>query len=83
MKIEVFGPGCSRCASLAENAKAAADKLGIEYEFSKVSDLSEMVKRGVIVTPALAIDGEVKLSGKVPDEVALTVLFKEALSKQQ
>ncbi|MFH1418445.1 MAG: thioredoxin family protein [Planctomycetota bacterium] len=83
MKIEVFGPGCSRCTSLAANAKAAADKLGIEYELSKVSDLSEMVKRGVIVTPALAIDGEVKLSGQVPDEVALTVLFREALSKNK
>ncbi len=82
MKIEVFGPGCARCESLVANAKAAADKLGIAYELSKVSDLGEMVKRGVIVTPALAIDGEVKLSGKVPDEVALTVLFTEAMSKE-
>ena len=80
MKIEILGPGCVRCQNLAKNADEAAKKLGIEYELCKVTDLNEITKRGVIVTPALTIDGEVKVSGKVADEAELTTILTGALS---
>lgn len=72
MKIEVFGTGCSKCEALAANAKAAADKLGIEYELCKVTDINAIAGRGVIVTPALAIDGTVKVTGRVATEDQIT-----------
>ena len=80
MKIEILGTGCARCETLAANTKAAADKLGIEYELSKVTELNEITKRGVMFTPALVVNGEVKVSGKVPDESELTTILTTALS---
>ena len=76
MKIEVFGPGCARCESLAASVKLAAERLGIDYELCKVTDLAEMAKRGIMVTPALVLDGEVELTGKVPTEDELVELLK-------
>jgi len=70
-KIQILGTGCPKCRKLAENAEAAAKELGIEHEIEKVADINKMMKFGVMVTPALAIDGQVKSSGKVisPDEI--------------
>jgi small redox-active disulfide protein 2 len=70
-KIQILGSGCSRCKQLMENAEAAARGLGIEYELEKVTDIREIVKFGVLSTPALVGDGRVKLAGKVapPEEV--------------
>ena len=65
-KIEVLGSGCPKCNKLAENAKAAADALGIEYEVVKVTKINDIMEYGVMLTPALVVDGVVKLSGKVP-----------------
>ncbi len=65
-KIQVLGTGCSKCRKLADNAEAAAKALGIEYEIEKVTDINDIMKFGVMVTPALAVDGQVKLVGKVP-----------------
>ena len=66
MKIlQVLGTGCPKCKKLAENAEAAAKALGIEYKIEKVTDINEIMKFGVMMTPALAIDGEVKVVGKV------------------
>jgi small redox-active disulfide protein 2 len=81
MKIEVLGPGCPKCRTLAENAKSAADKLGVEYELCKVTDISEIMQRGVVFTPALAIDGQVKSAGKVLGEAELTTILTTAASK--
>jgi small redox-active disulfide protein 2 len=67
-KLEILGTGCPKCKKLAENTEAAAKALGIEYELVKVTDLNEIMKFGVMLTPALAVDGEVKVVGKVPDE---------------
>lgn len=78
MKIEILGTGCKKCETLAANAKAAADKLGLAYELVKVRDLSKIAQFGVLVTPALAIDGEVKFAGKVPSEAELTSLLTTA-----
>lgn len=71
MKFQVMGPGCTKCNQVADNATAAATELGIEFEIVKISDFNEMMKFGVMMTPALAIDGDVKCVGKVPsvDEI--------------
>lgn len=71
-KLQILGTGCPKCKKLAEMTAAAADKLGIEYELVKVTDISQIAGFGVMMTPALAVDGVVKLVGKVPsvDEIA-------------
>lgn len=66
MKIEVLGMGCQKCNDLYENVKRAAAELGIAPEIIKVADLKEIMKYGVMTTPALVIDGVVKVTGKVP-----------------
>ncbi len=70
-KIQILGTGCPKCKKLAENAETAAKKLGIEFEIEKVTDINEIMKFGVMVTPALVVDGDVKVVGKVPstDEI--------------
>lgn len=70
-KIQILGTGCPKCKKLAENAEAAAKELGIEYDIEKVTEINEIMKFGVMVTPALAIDGQVKVTGKVatPEEI--------------
>ena len=65
-KIQILGTGCPKCKKLAENAEAAAKELGMKYQLEKVTDLNEIMKFGVMVTPALAVDGQVKMVGKVP-----------------
>ncbi len=70
-KIQILGTGCPKCKKLAQNAEAAVEALGIEYEIEKVTDINDIMKFGVVMTPALAVDGEVKFVGKVPspDEI--------------
>ena len=70
-KIQILGTGCPKCKKLAENAEAAAKDLGIEYSLEKVTEINEIMKFGVMMTPALAIDGQTKLVGKVasPEEI--------------
>jgi small redox-active disulfide protein 2 len=75
-KVQVLGTGCPKCKKLAENAEAAAKALGIEYSLEKVSDINEIMKFGVMMTPALAVDGVVKVVGKVPDAEAIKDLLK-------
>ena len=65
MKIQVLGTGCPKCKQLAENADAAAKELGVEYELEKVTDINDIMGFGIMMTPGLAVDGEVKMSGKV------------------
>lgn len=66
MKIQILGTGCPKCKKLAENAEAAAKELGLEHDLEKVTDINEIMKFGVMMTPCLAVDGEVKIVGKVP-----------------
>jgi len=66
MKIEVLGTGCPKCQATVRNAEQAIKELGIQAEVVKVEHLSEITARGVMVTPALAIDGEIKCSGRIP-----------------
>ncbi|MFH0910090.1 MAG: thioredoxin family protein [Planctomycetota bacterium] len=66
MKIQILGTGCPKCKKLAENAETAAKELGLEHDLVKVTDINEIMKFGVMMTPGLAVDGEVKVVGKVP-----------------
>jgi small redox-active disulfide protein 2 len=70
-KIQILGPGCPKCKKLAENAETAAKELGIEFGIEKVTNINDIMSFGVMVTPALAVDGQVKVVGKVPppDEI--------------
>lgn len=65
-KIQVLGTGCRKCGLLAETADSAARALGLEYTLEKVTDLNEIASFGVMFTPALVVDGVVKVAGKVP-----------------
>jgi len=71
MKVTVYGPGCKNCVNLADNAKEAIADLELDAEVEKVEDMAEIAKAGVMSTPGLAIDGEVKVKGRVPstDEI--------------
>jgi small redox-active disulfide protein 2 len=70
-RIQVLGTGCPKCEKLAAVAKAAADDLGIDYDLTKVTDITEIMALGVMMTPALVVDGRVKVAGRVPgaDEI--------------
>ncbi len=70
-KIQILGTGCPKCKKLAENAEAAAKELAIEYQLEKITEINEIMKFGVMVTPALVIDGQVKITGKVADVGAI------------
>ncbi len=65
-KLQILGTGCPKCKKLAEQTEAAAKALGIEYELEKVTDINQIMSFGVMMTPALAVNGEVKVAGKVP-----------------
>jgi small redox-active disulfide protein 2 len=75
-KIQIFGGGCAKCGILYQHAEAAAKELGIEYEMEKVSDYARIAEAGVMATPALAVDGVVKLEGRVPAVESLKALLK-------
>jgi small redox-active disulfide protein 2 len=70
-KIQILGTGCPKCKKLAENAQEAMQGIEGEFEIEKVTEINEIMKFGVMMTPALAIDGQVKVTGKVPspDEI--------------
>jgi small redox-active disulfide protein 2 len=65
-KLQILGTGCPKCQKLGELAETAAQELGIEYEIEKVREIDKIMEFGVMMTPALAVDGEVKAAGKVP-----------------
>ena len=66
MKIQILGSGCAKCHALTAVAQQAAHDLGLTYELEKVTDVKRFAEFGVMFTPALAVDGAVKVSGKVP-----------------
>ena len=72
-KLTILGPGCPNCRKLAQNTEEAAKALGIEYEIVKVSDIDAILDSGVMTTPALVVDGELKVMGRVPtpDEIKI------------
>ena len=66
MKIQILGTGCAKCNALMMATEMAAQALGLQYELEKVTDLKQIMAFGVMTTPALVLDGKVKVSGKVP-----------------
>ena len=65
-KIQILGTGCPKCKRLAEQAETAAQELQIDYKLEKVTEINEIMRFGVMMTPALAVDGQVKFAGKAP-----------------
>ena len=76
MKIQILGTGCPKCKKLAENAEAAAKAIGGDYTLEKVTDINQIMGFGVMMTPALVVDGQVKVVGKVPDAEAIKSLLR-------
>ena len=73
--LQILGTGCPKCRELAEATEAAARELGIDFTLEKVTDITDIMKFGVMTTPALAVDGEVKASGKIPSPEELKALI--------
>ena len=65
-KLQILGTGCAKCKMLSDHAEQAAKELGLEYTLEKVTDINDIVAFGVTATPALIVDGEIKVSGRVP-----------------
>jgi small redox-active disulfide protein 2 len=76
MKIQILGTGCPKCRKLAEEAEAAATELGLDFQIEKVTGLNEIMAFGVMMTPALAVDGAVKVAGKVPSREEIKNLLR-------
>lgn len=66
MRLQILGTGCAKCNALAAATQQAAQALGVPYELEKVTELNRIMSFGVMVTPALVVDGKVKVAGKVP-----------------
>ena len=77
MKIEILGPGCPRCKETERRVMNVLAKHGIDAEVVHVTDLKEIAKRKVMFTPAIVVDGEVKISGKIPTEDEILKLLKQ------
>lgn len=75
MKIQILGTGCPKCKALGEAADNAAKDLGLDYELEKVTDIAEITSFGVMSTPALVVDGDVKVSGKIPNAEEMKALL--------
>ena len=75
MTVQVLGTGCPKCLQTAENAKAAAEAAGVQIDLVKVDKPADIAKFGVMFTPALAVDGDVKVAGRVPtvDEIKIWI----------
>ena len=82
-RIQIIGPGCPRCKQLAAPAERAATELGLAFEMEKVQEIDLIVEMGVMATPALAVDGEVKVWGRVPPLDEIKALLQAKLGGKQ
>ena len=78
MKIQILGTGCSKCQTLEANAKAAVAEAGLDAQVVKISGIDEISEMGVMITPALAVDGVVKSTGKVLNVDEIIALVRQA-----
>jgi small redox-active disulfide protein 2 len=76
MKIEVLGPGCSKCRATEKNVKKAVEELGIQAEVIKVEDLQDIINKGVMMTPAVIVDGKVRIEGRKPSVEEIKKIIK-------
>lgn len=74
-KIQILGTGCTKCNKLYDAAKTTAEELGLEFEIEKITDMMRFADFGVMVTPALVVDGEVKVCGKIPSSESLKAML--------
>jgi small redox-active disulfide protein 2 len=74
-RLQILGTGCPKCRKLTELTEAAAADLGMEYELEKVTDINEIMKYDIMMTPGLAVDGVVKCSGRIPSQEELRQLL--------
>lgn len=77
MKIEVLGTGCPKCLKLEEMVKSTVSKLGLDADVYHIYDINKIMDYGVMITPALVIDGKVRISGKLPSESEMIDILKE------
>ena len=77
-KIQILGTGCAKCRLLTEHAERAAQELGLDYELEKVTDIERIFEFGVVATPALVVDGEIRVFGHVPSTGKLKELLAVA-----
>ena len=82
MKIQVFGPGCAKCRETEQLALEAVRASGLDATVEKVSDLKEMMKAGVLTTPAITIDGTLACSGRIPDQSEVVSWIMTAAEKK-
>jgi small redox-active disulfide protein 2 len=73
--LQILGMGCARCHTLAQRTEEAAQALGLEYTIEKVTDFDAIVAAGTMVTPALVVDGEIKVAGRVPTVDAIRAML--------
>jgi small redox-active disulfide protein 2 len=78
MRITVYGPGCAKCKKLVEHVQDAVSQAGVEAEVEKVEAAADIAKAGVMFTPGIAVDGNLKSTGKVPDMAKIVEWIKEA-----
>lgn len=71
MKIEIFGPGCAKCEKTAKEVEKVVKQLGVDASIEHITDIDSIVDRGVLLTPAVFVDGEKKIEGKVPKASAI------------
>jgi small redox-active disulfide protein 2 len=77
MKIQILGTGCGNCQRLTANAEKAVKELGLETEIEKVTDIREIMKFQILMTPGLAIDGKVKSAGRIPSSEEIKTMLQE------
>lgn len=77
MKLQILGMGCAKCNTLTAATQAAADRLGIDYELEKITDFMRYADFGVMITPALVVDGKLKVAGRVPSDKELEEMLKQ------
>ena len=80
MKIQILGTGCAKCKQLTEHAGTAAHNLGLDYQLEKVTDIKDIMQFGVMATPALAIDGKVKLAGRVATPAEIQTILTSSIN---
>jgi len=76
MKIQILGTGCAKCNALTQATEKAAQTLGLQYELQKVTDLRQIMSFGVMTTPALVVDGKIKVNGRVPSVEEIKTLLQ-------
>ena len=78
MKVQVLGSGCPKCKALAERVESVISEMGLDCEVVKITDINEIMSFGVMMTPGLAVDGDVKSAGKLPSEEEIRDFLESA-----